>query len=131
MKEFLLDNLVTIIGFLGVPLAYIFGGKRAKELELKSKETTIKKDDSDALKSMQEVYNSFLEDYKLRMVEVMSEITAIKKHNKDLQLQFNEINLLYHKEIEKSKNWEKKHNELQTAHDKLKKDFDKLKLSIK
>ena len=124
MKEFLLDNLVTILGFLGVPLAYIFGGKRAKELELKSKETTIKKDDSEALKSMQEVYDSFLVHFQKQMDAALIKVDFLEK-------QYTELNLLYHKEIEKSKDWEKKHNDLQFAHDKLKKDFDKLKLSIK
>lgn len=117
MKEFLLDNLVTIIGFLSVPIAYLFGGKRAKAIELK-------KNDSDALKSMQEVYDSFLVHFQKQMDAALIKVDFLEK-------QYTELNLLYRKEIEKSKDWEKKHNELQLAHDKLKKEFDKLKLSIK
>jgi hypothetical protein len=61
-----------------------FGGEQKQDIE-------IKKSNSDAVKSMQEVYDAFLEDFKTRASELMVEIYDLKATNKELQNQFNDL----------------------------------------
>jgi predicted RNase H-like nuclease (RuvC/YqgF family) len=134
--DFIINNWLALVSTLSIPIAWIFGGRQAKKVE-------VKKASADAVATMQGVYDQFLSDYKDRMTEVMTELTTVKNSNIDLQRQFNEIQLQYAKEVEKSQNWEKLHRELMDKyallekeyeqlkidHDQLKKDFDKYKKS--
>jgi hypothetical protein len=127
MIEFLYSNWLVIVGFLSAPIAYLFGGKQKQNVELK-------KSNSDAVASMQSVYDQFLTDYKARMDEVMAELKESKLNYIELQKQFNSIHLSYSKEVEVSQNWEKlhreldkKHKELELSHEKLKKDHELLR----
>lgn len=139
--NFFIANWEIVLGILGIvstPIAWIFGGKQAKKVE-------IKKANGDAVATMQSVYDQFLSDYKDRMNELMVELVTVKNSNIDLQRQFNEIQLQYAKETERSQNWEKLHRELTAKytvlekeyeqlkqdHDKLKVDFDKYKKTNK
>jgi hypothetical protein len=61
----------------------VFGGEQKQDIE-------IKKSNSDAVKSMQEVYDAFLEDFKTR-AGLMVEIYDLKSYNKELQNQFNDL----------------------------------------
>lgn len=131
MIDFLLNNLLGIAGVLTIPVAWWFGGKQAKAIELR-------KNTVDALKGMQDSYDTYLIHSKSRYDELMAEVVLVKKSNADLQKQFNDMYIQYAKELEKSQNWEKLHNELQKRyevlqkqHDKLKTDFDTLKKSLK
>jgi len=114
--NFLADNWLALVGFIATPIAWIFGGR------MKAK--------SDAVTSMQNMYNGFLEDYKDRMAEVMNELAEMRSHNRELQNKFNEIQLSYAKEIEVSQNWERLHRELEAKYNKLQSDYDKLKLEV-
>ena len=114
--NFLADNWASIIGYISVPIAWVFGGR------MKAK--------TDAVSTMQNMYNGFLEDYKDRMTEVMTELSEMRKHNRELQNKFNEIQLSYAKEIEVSQNWERLHRELEAKYNKLQSDYDKLKLEV-
>ena len=114
------ESIVAIIGVLAAPAAWIFGGRQAKKVE-------IKKSSTDALGSMQTVYDQFLADYKDRMAEVMCELTEVKTHSKELQTQFNKIQLDYAREVERSQNWEKLHRELTEKYTTLIRDYDELK----
>lgn len=114
--NFLADNWAAIIGYITVPIAWVFGGR------MKAK--------TDAVSTMQNMYNGFLEDYKDRMTEVMTELSEMRKHNRELQNKFNEIQLSYAKEIEVSQNWERLHRELEAKYNKLQSDYDKLKLEV-
>ena len=112
-----------ILAALTAPVAWFFGGKaKAKQ---------------DAVSTMKVMYDDFLTVYKNRMDEVMQEVVEIKKHNLTLQTDFNNIQMSYAKEVEKSQNWEKlhrvltdKYNELAKDHDKLKGLYDKLKVDF-
>ena len=134
MFELLKTNWEIILGVSGViasPIAWVFGGRQSKNIE-------IKKASTDAISSMQSIYDSFLQDYRDRMGEVVIELQTVKASNTELQKQFNELHVQYAKEVERSQNWEKLHNELkhryndlikiyealQKDHNKLKKDFD-------
>lgn len=101
-------------------LGWFFGGKQAKKVE-------IKKANGDAVSTMQSVYDQFLSDYKDRMNEVMADLNFVKDHNRELQTQFNKIQLDYAKEVERSQNWEKLHRELTAKYAVLERDYDELK----
>lgn len=114
--SFLIENWQILIGVISTPIAWFFGGKMKQK--------------SDAVISMQSMYDGFVSDYKDRMTEVTTELTEIRKHNRDLQIKFNEIQLSYAKEIEVSQNWEKLHRELENKYTKLQKDYDSLKIEV-
>ena len=125
--NFFYEYWQTILATLSAPVAWFFGG-RAKQRQ-------------DAVSTMKTMYDDFLTVYKNRMDEVMKEMTEIRKHNLTLQTDFNNIQMSYAKEVEKSQNWEKLHNELNKKYitlstenqivkkdyEMLKKDHDKLK----
>ena len=120
MYSFFHEYWQTIIATLSAPIAWFFGG-RAKQRQ-------------DAVSTMKTMYDDFLTVYKNRMDEVMQEVTEIKKHNLTLQTDFNNIQMSYAKEVEKSQNWEKlhreltdKYNELASKHENLKGLYSKLK----
>jgi len=114
--NFFAENWLALMGFIASPIAWVFGGK------MKAK--------TDAVSSMQLMYDGFLSDYKDRMSEVMAELSEIRKHNRELQNKFNEIQLSYAKEIEVSQNWERLHNELEAKYNKLQLDHEKLKAEV-
>ncbi len=118
--NWLLDNWALLLGAVTTPIAWIFGGKQAKKVE-------IKKANGDAVATMQSVYDQFLTDYKDRMNEVMADLNFVKDHNRELQTQFNKIQLDYAKEVERSQNWEKLHRELTAKYAVLERDYDELK----
>jgi chromosome segregation ATPase len=114
--NFLADNWLALVGYISVPIAWIFGGR------MKAK--------TDAVSTMQTMYNGFLEDYKDRMSEVMNELAEMRAHNRELQNKFNDIQLSYAKEIEVSQNWERLHSELEAKYNKLQSDYEKLKAEV-
>jgi predicted RNase H-like nuclease (RuvC/YqgF family) len=132
--NFLIENAAIITSLLGGGLGWFLGGRQKQDIE-------IKKSNSDAVQSMQQVYDTFLEDFKQRVADLMIEVADVKKHNKELQTQFNDIYIQYSKEAEKSLNWERLHTELakkynalelnyeslKSAHDKLKSAFETYK----
>jgi predicted RNase H-like nuclease (RuvC/YqgF family) len=127
LVNFLIENLAIITTVLGGGVGWFFGGRQKQDIE-------IKKSNSDAVKSMQEVYDTFLVDFKQRVNDLMVEVADVKAHNKDLQTQFNDIYIQYSKEAEKSLNWErlhtelaKKYNVLELNYERLKDEHDKLK----
>jgi hypothetical protein len=127
MVNFFSEYWEAILAALSAPVAWFFGG-RAKQKQ-------------DAVSTMKTLYDDFLIVYQARMNEVMTEVTELKKHNLNLKTDFNNIQMSYAKEVEKSQNWEKlhreltdKYNELANKHEnlkglysKLKEDFDKHK----
>ena len=127
MSNLLQEYWQTILATLSAPIVWFFSG-RAKQRQ-------------DAVSTMKTLYDDFLIVYQARMNEVMQEVIELKKHNLTLQTDFNNIQMSYAKEVEKSQNWEKlhreltdKYNELASKHEnlkglysKLKEDFDKHK----
>lgn len=105
---------------LGYPLAWYFGGKRKNDSE-------IKKNDTDALKAISDMYADFLAQYKIRMEEMKFEVFGVKEHYKMIQKQFNDMSLAYTREVEVSQNWERLYNELKEKYDELEKNYELLK----
>jgi predicted RNase H-like nuclease (RuvC/YqgF family) len=125
--NFLIENLAIITAMLSGGIGWFFGGRQKQDIE-------IKKSNSDAVKSMQEVYDTFLEDFKQRVSDLMIEVSDVKNNNKELQNQFNDLFIQLAKETEKSLNWEKLHSalekkytELEIKYLKLEKAFELLK----
>ena len=116
--------MIEYIAFMGVvlgyPLAWYFGGKRKNESE-------VKKNDTDALKAISDMYSDFLAQYKVRMDEMKLEVTYVRDYYKKIQLQFNDMSLAYSQEVEVSQNWEKLHKELEQKYDVLEKNYEELK----
>jgi predicted nuclease with TOPRIM domain len=112
--NFLIEYWQAILAALTAPIAWFFGGK-AKARQ-------------DAVSTMKVMYDDFLTVYKNRMDEVMAEVVAIKKHNLTLQTDFNNIQMSYAKEVEKSQNWEKLHRQLTDKYNELAKDHESLKV---
>ena len=113
MYSFFQEYCQTIIATLTAPIMWFFGG-RAKQRQ-------------DAVSTMKVMYDDFLTVYKNRMDDVMQEVTDIKKHNLTLQTDFNNIQMSYAKEVEKSQNWEKLHRQLTDKYNELAKDYESLK----
>lgn len=114
--NFFYDYWQAILAALTAPVAWFFGG-RAKAKQ-------------DAVSTMKVMYDDFLTVYKNRMDEVMAEVVEIKKHNLTLQTDFNNIQMSYAKEVEKSQNWEKLHRQLTEKYNDLKGLYDKLKIDF-
>lgn len=112
----LLNNwpLLTGSGVLATIVNWFAWGKRAKK--------------TDALASMQALYDKFLDDYKDRMQEVITELREVKTDYRLLQGQFNSTQLAYAQEVERSQNWEKLHRELMEKYRILEKDYEELKI---
>ena len=113
MYSFFQEYWQTIIATLTAPIMWFFGG-RAKQRQ-------------DAVSTMKVMYDDFLTVYKNRMDDVMQEVNDIKKHNLTLQTDFNNIQMSYAKEVEKSQNWEKLHRQLTDKYNELAKDHESLK----
>jgi archaellum component FlaC len=97
---------------IGGILSFIAGRKSTKILE--------KHQQIDAIKAMQDTYNTFLQHYK-------EQYDLINKRQNSLQDQFNSLQLAYTKEVEVSQNWEKLHKELEKKYTELEKLYEKLK----
>lgn len=92
MKQYILDNIGTILGFL-----FGAGGLYDSYLQRKKRKT-------DALSGMQELYDRFVEDTNKKIVEFQAEISELKE------------------EIERVEtSWQKKYNALKKAFDTYKK----------
>ena len=121
------EILLAALGFISTPVAWIFGGKQAKKVE-------IKNSSADFIEKMQSIYDKWVEDGDKKQGELKQEIDLLKaemaemrKHERDIQKQFNNIQLSYAKEVEMSQNWEKLHRDLLAKYNKLEQDHEDLK----
>jgi septation ring formation regulator EzrA len=134
----LLENWVAIVSTLSIPIAWVFGGKQAKKIE-------IKNSNGDFLNKVQTIYDTLVDDLKadrdeLRAcnVEQSNDIADLRNDVRNLQKQFNDLYLAYAKEVEASKYWkdkfdvlEGKYIQLEKDHEALKKQFESYKKSNK
>ena len=125
--NFLVENWLAILGFLSAPLAWVFGGKQAKKVE-------IKNSNGDFLTKVQNIYDALVEDLKtdrdeLRAcnVEQTKNIADLRNDVRSLQKQFNDLYLAYAKEVEASKYWKDKFDVLEGKYIQLEKDHEALK----
>jgi predicted RNase H-like nuclease (RuvC/YqgF family) len=123
----LLENWVAVVSTLSIPIAWIFGGKQAKKIELKNS-------NGDFLTKVQNIYDGLVEDLKsdrdeLRAcnVEQSKDIADLRNDVRSLQKQFNDLYLAYAKEVEASKYWKDKFDDLEGKYLQLEKDHEALK----
>ena len=136
--NWLVDNWILLIGAVTTPIAWIFGGKQAKKAELKNV-------NGDFLNKVQGIYDALVDDLKADRdmlksynLEQDKKIEELQTDFKGLQKQFNDLYLAYAKEVESSKHWkekfedlEKKYNELEKDHETLKRQFENYKKTNK
>ena len=122
-----LENWMTIVSTISIPVAWVFGGKQAKKVELKNS-------NGDFLTKVQNIYDALVEDLKtdrdeLRAcnVEQSKDIADLRNDVRSLQKQFNDLYLAYAKEVEASKYWKDKFDVLEGKYIQLEKDYESLK----
>lgn len=111
-----LENWIAMMGLLASPLAYFFGGKQKQK--------------NDTFKAFQEIYDAMIKNTQDKITELTSEVLTLKDANLNIQNQFNNMHLLYAKETELSKHWEKKFKDLEEKYNTLEKDHEKLKKQV-
>jgi len=104
IKSILMENWQILLGIVGSIITF-FGGKKMKSIE-------EKKANSDAVLSMQTVYDNFVKDIEARyreikdeMSDVRTEVVQLRKENSELR---KELRL-----------WEKKYYDIKSEFDKL------------
>jgi septation ring formation regulator EzrA len=131
-----LENWMAIVSTITIPLAWVFGGKQAKKVELKNS-------NGDFLNKVQTIYDALVDDLKADRdelkacnVEQSNDIADLRNDVRSLQKQFNDLYLAYAKEVEASKYWkdkfdvlEGKYIQLERDHEALKKQFESYKKS--
>ena len=123
----LAENWVAIVSTISIPIAWIFGGKQAKKVE-------IKNSNGDFLSKVQNIYDGLVEDLKSDREQLKScnieqdqKINDLTNDVRSLQKQFNDLYMAYAKEVEASKYWKDKFNELEGKYLVLEKDHEALK----
>lgn len=123
----LLENWLAVVSTISIPIAWIFGGKQAKKVE-------IKNSNGDFLNKVQTIYDSLVDDLKADRdelkacnVEQDNNIKDLRNDVRSLQKQFNDLYLAYAKEVEASKYWKDKFDELESKYIILEKDHEALK----
>ena len=154
--NFLVENWLTLMGFLSAPVMYFLGGRQEKNQQLKKGDVEIEIVEVDYAVKVRELYESLLDqankdkeslkldkdaiitEFKSEREYLRTQIDELKKQASSMQDQFNSIQLAYAKEVEQSQNWEKlhrellaKYNSLEALYEKLKDDFDKHKKAAK
>ena len=122
-----LENWMAIVSTISIPVAWIFGGKQAKKVE-------IKNSNGDFLTKVQGIYDALVEDLKTDRdelkacnIEQSKDISDLRDDVRNLQKQFNDLYLAYAKEVEASKYWKDKFDELEGKYMQLEKDHEALK----
>lgn len=119
-----------ISGTIGAIVVFIVGRKSSKFQE--------KKQQADAIDTMQKTYNVFLEHYNKQHTTIVAQYNEVLENNKKtsdrlnkLSEQFVSLQLAYAKEIENSQNWEKLHRELEKQYRNLENKYNELVLQYK
>jgi len=161
--NFILENWLGIMGFISAPVMWFLGGRQQKAKDLKKQDVEIDSAEIDYAVKVRDLYESMLkksqDDKDLLKQETTIIITELKNDREELknvnrlqdeeiakmrddirslQKQFNDLYLAYAKEVEASKYWkdkfnelEGKYNQLEADHEQLKKEFETYKKSHK
>jgi chromosome segregation ATPase len=115
-----IENWLAVLGILSAPLAWVFGGKQAKKVELKNS-------NGDFLNKVQTIYDGLVDDLKADRDELKAfniqqgkDIADLRNDVKNLQKQFNDLYLNYSLEVEKSASWMNKYFEKEKENQLLK-----------
>lgn len=102
MIKNLINHWEAMTGALGIIIAY-FSGKRMKRIE-------EKKASSDAVSSMQLVYDNFVKDIEQRYVDMKKEMQSLKDEVHQLRIENDKLR----KEL---RNWELKYHSLKKEYE--------------
>jgi chromosome segregation ATPase len=145
----LLENWVAIISTISIPIAWIFGGKQAKKLEIKKGEVEIQKEQIDLAKNTREFlllkesdFKTEREEYRKELATIKDEVKAEREYYREkvnglrksidgLQDKFDKISLNYALEVEKSDSWMKKYFEIEKENQELKNQISKVEIRCK
>lgn len=147
MIEWLNNNWFTLLGGGSISgiIGWFLGGKQQKAQDLKKGTVEIETAEVDYAAKVRELYESLnaklvqeneilksdkeaiIAEFKEEKEYFRSQIDELRKTSGDMQLQFNNIQLAYAKEVEQSQNWEKLHRELFEKYQSLEKDHEELK----
>lgn len=83
---------------------------------------------ADFLTKVEGIYSGLVDELKEDRESLKNDLKEFKTDLRTLQEQFNNIQLAYAKEVERSQNWEKLHRELNEKYISLEKDHEALKL---
>jgi chromosome segregation ATPase len=143
--NFLVENWIALMGYLSAPLMWFLGGRQQKAKDLKKQDVEIETAEVDYAAKVRELYESLnakllqenetlksdkeaiIAEFKEEKEYFRSQIDELRKTSGDMQLQFNNIQLAYAKEVEQSQNWEKLHRELFEKYQSLERDHEELK----
>lgn len=89
--------------------------------------TNKKSNKADFLTKVENIYSGLVDELKIDRETLKLEIKGLRDDCRDLQKQFNEVQLSYAKEVEQSQNWEKLHRELTEKYNTLARDHEQLK----
>ena len=104
IRQLMIENWQILIGVFG-SIAAFFGGQKMKSIE-------EKKANSDAVLSMQTVYDNFVKDIEARYREIKEEMSDVRTEVVELRKENSELR----KEL---RVWENKYNALRKEFDKL------------
>jgi len=89
---------------------------------------------ADLLTKVSGLYDGLFDDLKVQKDELKevnkeyaNDIRELRKNQDELQKQFNDLNIAYTREVERSENWEKLHRELTEKYNELEKEYGALK----
>lgn len=143
--NFLVENWIALMGYLSAPLMWFLGGRQQKAKDLKKQDVEIETAEVDYAAKVRELYESLnakllqenetlksdkeaiIAEFKEEKEYFRSQIDELRKTSGDMQIQFNNIQLAYAKEVEQSQNWEKLHRELFEKYQSLERDHEELK----
>ena len=149
MNDWILNNWQIIIGVVATPLAWVLGGHKKQNVELKGVEIDNEVKDIDYASKIHELYEKILlrkdadisniteqlkntiEDAKEDRDYFRSEINPLREEVQKLRKEVESVNFRNGILTEAADSWEKKFNELQKEHDLLKKQFETYKKNNK
>jgi chromosome segregation ATPase len=147
MIEWFNNNWLTLLGggSLSGVIGWFLGGKQQKQQDLKKGNVEIETAEVDYAAKVRELYESLnskllqeneilksdkdaiIAEFKEEKEYFRGQIDDLRKQSGEMQIQFNNIQLAYAKEVEQSQNWEKLHRELFEKYQSLEKDHEELK----
>jgi len=89
--------------------------------------TNKKNSKADFLTKVENIYSGLVDELKSDREGLKEDIKQLRIDYRNIQSQFNDIQLAYAKEVEQSQNWEKLHRELTDKYNELSRDHEKLK----
>lgn len=126
----IIDYWREFLVLTGLISAY-FGGRKSKEFKEKT-------EGAGAISSLQAIYDRYIEHNSQITKDLISRVSQVEKHNRELQKNFNDMSISYSVVMGENHKFEAQYNllikeyeQLKVAHNNLKLEFDKYKKNNK